>query len=61
MDQFMVDVTHIPEAKEYDEVILLGKSENEVFTAEDMAQLIKSIGYEVVCDIGKRIRRVYLD
>lgn len=61
MDQFMVDITHIPEAKEYDEVILLGKSENEVLTADDMAQLIQSIGYEVVCDIGKRIPRVYSD
>lgn len=39
----------------------LENQKNEVFTAEDMAQLIKSIGYEVACDIGKRIQRVYLD
>lgn len=56
MDQFMVDVTDIPEAKNYDEVVLLGDG----FNADDMAQMLGTIGYEIVCDIGKRVERVYL-
>lgn len=60
MDQFMVDVTDI-DCKSYDEVVLLGKSGDEIFTADDMAQIIGTIGYEVICDISKRVERVYLD
>ncbi len=56
MDQFMVDVTNIPEARAYDEVILL----NDEFNADDMANIFGTIGYEIVCDIGKRVERVYL-
>lgn len=57
MDQFMVDVTDIPQAKNYDEVILIG----EEFTADDMAHLIGTIGYEVVCGISKRVERRYCE
>ncbi len=60
MDQFMVDVTDIPEAKMYDEVVLIGKSGDEVFTADDMAQMLGTIGYEIVCGISKRVPRLYI-
>lgn len=60
MDQFMVDVTDIPNVKAYDEVVLIGKSGDEKLTADDMAQMLGTIGYEVVCDVGKRVQRVYL-
>ena len=60
MDQFMVDVTDIPGVKAYDEVVLIGKSGDEILTADDMAQMVGTIGYEVVCDVGKRVQRVYL-
>ena len=56
MDQFMCDVTDIPEARFEDEVILLGDEYN----ADDMAADLSTIGYEVVCDIGKRVERVVL-
>lgn len=56
MDQFMVDITNIPEAQFEDEVILLGDEYN----ADDMAKDIGTIGYEVICDIGKRVPRVYI-
>ncbi len=58
MDQFMIDVTGI-DCSPYDEVILLGKSGKLSITAEDMAEMIGTIGYEVVCDVGKRVQRVY--
>ena len=60
MDQFMVDVTDIPEAQEYEEVVLIGKNGNEIISADDMAQMIGTIGYEIVCDVGKRVPRVYI-
>lgn len=60
MDQFMVDVTDIPMAKVYDEVVLIGKSGDQIFTADDMAQMLGTISYEVVCDVGKRVPRVYI-
>ncbi len=60
MDQMMVDVTHIPDVKLGDEVILLGQSGEELITADDMAQLIGTIGYEIVCGISKRVPRMYI-
>ena len=55
MDQMMVDISNI-EAKPYDEVVLLGDE----LTADDMAQLLGTIGYEIICDIGKRVERIYI-
>jgi len=56
MDQMMVDVTDIPEVSFEDEVILLGEG----YTADDMARSLGTIGHEIVCDITKRVTRVYL-
>lgn len=55
MDQFMIDVTDIPNVKLYDEVTLIG----EKYTAEDMALDLGTIGYEVICNISKRVERIY--
>lgn len=60
MDQFMVDVTDIEDIKAFDEVILLGESTNVKFNAEDMAEIIGTISYEVLCLIGRRAPRVYI-
>ncbi|BCN31933.1 alanine racemase [Anaeromicropila herbilytica] len=59
MDQFMVDITDIPEAKEGDEVTLVGRDQNEFISVEELAGLSYSFNYEFVCNIGKRIPRVY--
>lgn len=61
MDQFMVDVTNIPEVNLYDEVTLIGRSENEILTADEIGNMIDTIGYEVVCNISKRVQRIYLN
>ena len=45
---------------EYEEVVLIGKNGNEIISADDMAQMIGTIGYEIVCDVGKRVPRVYI-
>lgn len=59
MDQFMVDVTGIDNVEEDDEVILVGRSEHEVISVEELAALAGTFNYEFVCDLGKRIPRVY--
>lgn len=60
MDQFMVDVTDIPDVQEDDEVTLLGRDGDECITMEELAEKSGGFHYEMVCDIGKRIPRVYL-
>lgn len=59
MDQFMVDVTHIPEAKEGDTVVLIGADGNEMITMEELSEISGRFNYEFACDLGKRIPRVY--
>lgn len=59
MDQFMVDVTDIPEARELDEVILLGKSQDQQITMEELGELSGRFNYEFACCISKRVPRIY--
>ena len=60
MDQFMVDVSEIPEAMDGDKVTLLGVDGTERITAEELGELSGRFNYEFVCDLGKRIPRVYI-
>ena len=60
MDQFMVDVTDIPDVQEDDEVTLLGSDGAECIMMEELAEKSGGFHYEMICDIGKRIPRVYL-
>lgn len=60
MDQFMVDVTDIPDALENDEVTLIGADGGEEITMEELGELSGRFNYELACDLGKRIPRVYL-
>lgn len=59
MDQFMVDVTDIPETKKMDKVTLVGKDHDEVITMELMGDLSGRFNYELACDFGKRVPRVF--
>lgn len=60
MDQFMIDVTDIPQAREGDRVTLIGKDGEEHISAELLGELSGRFNYELVCDLGKRIPRVYM-
>ncbi len=60
MDQFMVDVTQIPEAKEGDLVTLIGQNGEECITANDLGELSGRFNYELVCDLNQRLPRVYI-
>ena len=60
MDQFMVDVTKIRNVKEGDHVTLIGKDGTEQITTEFLGELSGRLHYELVCNLGKRIPRVYV-
>lgn len=60
MDQFMVDVTDIDGVSFGDNVTLIGKDGNETITVEDLSELSGRFNYEFICDLGKRIPRVFV-
>ena len=59
MDQFMVDVTDIPEAQEGDRVTLLGRDHDACITLEELGELSGRFNYEFACLITPRVPRVY--
>ena len=59
MDQFMVDVTGL-DVEEGDLVTLMGTDGDETISADDIANEMGTINYEIVCDVGKRVPRVYI-
>ena len=60
MDQFMVDVTDIPEIKKGDEVTLLGSDGEETISADTLGDLSGRFSYELLCGISKRVPRIYI-
>ena len=60
MDQFMVDVTQIEGVSFGDKVTMIGKDGNEILPVEVLSELSGRFNYEFVCDLGKRIPRVYV-
>lgn len=61
MDQIMVDVTDIPETAVRDEVILIGTDGDRNISVEEVAAPAASFNYELVCNIGRRVPRVYYE
>ena len=59
MDQFMVDVTDIPDTVFMDEVVLIGRDGDDEITVEELSEICGRFNYEFVCCLGKRIPRVY--
>ena len=59
MDQMMVDITDIPDARLGDPVVLVGKDGEEQITVEQIAAQGDSFNYEFVCGISRRVPRVY--
>ena len=60
MDQFMVDVSHIPDVCAGDTVTIFGTEGSQTITADEVAEKAQTIGYELVCGIAPRVPRVYL-
>lgn len=57
MDQFCVDVTDIPDAVMGDKVTIFGPG----LPVEEVAAAAQTINYEIVCDVKKRVPRVYIN
>jgi alanine racemase len=58
MDQSAINVTHIPNVRQGDEVVLIGRQGGEVITAQHVAEKLGTINYEVVSELLARIPRV---
>ncbi len=61
MDQLMIDVSDVPAARAGDIVTLIGRDGDDCITADELASVYGTIGYEVVCGISKRVPRIYVD
>ena len=59
MDQFMVDVTRIEEARENDLVTLIGTDGKETISMEYLGDLSGRFNYELACCLNRRVPRVY--
>ncbi len=60
MDYVCVDVTDVPGASVDDVVTLIGRDGDEEVGVEEMARLADTIVHDVLCGIGRRVRRVYV-
>ena len=60
MDQCMIDVTDIPGVQIGDEVVLFGQQGGEAILLEEIAGLIGTIDHEILCNINRRVPRVYI-
>lgn len=60
MDQMMIDVSDIPDVKDGDSVIIMGSDGKITVSAEELASISNTINYEIVCNVGKRVPRVYI-
>jgi len=58
MNMFVVDISHLPQAQPEDEVILLGKQNKNRISAEEIAQLLDTINYEITTRISPLLPRV---
>ncbi|NEQ31067.1 MAG: alanine racemase [Leptolyngbya sp. SIO4C5] len=61
MDQLMLDVTHLPDLQEGDIVTLLGRDRQEQITAEDWANTLGTISWEILCSFKHRLPRILVE
>ncbi|MBM7558785.1 alanine racemase [Marinitoga litoralis] len=61
MDQFVVETTQLNEVKLGEEVVLIGKQDNNSLSAEELAQLAGTINYDITSKITKRVPRIYIE
>ncbi len=61
MNACLADITDLPEIKPGDEAVLMGRQKNEEITADEVAQWMETIHYEVLCLFGGRNRRIYIN
>lgn len=60
MDQCMANVSGIENPTKDEEVVLMGRQGEEVVSAEELADLLGTVNYEITCMISHRVPRVYV-
>ena len=60
MDQFMVDVTDIPDVEAGDTATIFGTDGEESISVDEIAKKANTINYEIICNINSRVTRVYM-
>jgi alanine racemase len=55
----MVDLTDVADAAPGDEVILWGGADEQTISVNEVARLVQTISYEMLCTVGKRVPRIY--
>jgi len=58
MNMFVIDVNHLPNVKAEDEVVILGHQKNEMISAEEIAENIGTINYEIVARLSSLLPRI---
>ncbi|MFZ3071340.1 MAG: alanine racemase [Anaerolineaceae bacterium] len=61
MDQSMLQLDNVPEAKVGDEVVLIGSQDAETISVDEVARRWSTINYEVVCGLADRLPRIYIE
>ena len=61
MDQCMIDLTNIPEAKAGDEVVLLGEGPKDTITLPEVARKANTNQNEILSIVSRRVPRVYIE
>jgi len=59
MDMSLIDVSEVPDVQIGDEVVIFGKQGEEVIQVEELAQKANTLPYEILCNVGKRVPRIY--
>lgn len=59
MDQCLIDVTDIPDIRQYDEVVIMGSQGDKTITADEIACLADTINYEILCGFGQRLPKIF--
>ena len=61
MDQIMVDITGIDNVEVGDFVVIMGRNDDEVLSAEELGELAGTFNYEIICTFMPRVIRTYSD
>jgi len=59
MDAMMIDITDAPETRQWDEVVLMGRQQNEEIDANELAALKNGVSYDILAGWRQRLPRIY--
>ena len=59
MDMILVDVSEVPNVQLGEEVVIFGKQGDEEISVEELAERCDTIPYELLCNVSKRVPRIY--